>query len=540
VYSTVFDETGRPVNRISSFDLYTQNVFYGIRNFDYWVSTRKPLKIHFVALNKEGKMYKSARAKVIVKRYYWETVMEKRRGKLYYNSQKREKIVLSKSITINGKNSFLNYTPSQSGEYEIRLMSEDESGYVYRKFFAYGWADTEYSSFEVSREGEITIETDKSTYQNGEKAELLFKSPFEGNLVVTVERAGVLDHYQLQTKNKAAKLSLPLNKQHIPNVYITATALKKLDDKDVFLTVAHGVTNINVEDEDNQLSVEIQAVEKSRSKRKQKIRIKTSPGAEVTLAVVDEGILQLTNYQSPDPYAFYYQKRALEVISYDLYKYLYPEHGYSSSEAGDVSLDLSKRVNPMTNKRIKLLALWSGQMKANRKGECTFEAWLPKFSGAVRIMAVAYKDHQFGSAEKEMKVADPVVISTALPRILSPGDELDFPVTLTNTTNKSTKAKVSINVDGPVVLSGKTAAVQLKANAEGQVFFTLKAEKAIGNAKIKVTVNALNEPLPMRLIFLFVRLQVWKNVLAQVISKLENKRASRLHQTSWRRMLHPN
>ena len=494
VYTTVFDETGRPVNRISAFDLFTQNTFYGIRNFDYWVSTRKPIKINLIALNKKGKMLGSSDADVVIKRYYWETVMEKRGNRLYYNSQKREQVVLSKKIRIQGKNSHLSFSPSSSGEYEVRVMSREGQGYVYRKFFAYGWADTEYTSFEVSKEGEISIEKDKDSYKKGDKAELLFKSPFEGKLIVTVERAGIMDYYQLETKNKAAKLTLPLNSKHIPNVYITATALKKIDDRDIFLTIAHGVSHVEVEDIGNKLDVAITAIEKSRSKAKQKITVKTKAGAEVTIALVDEGILQMTNYKSPDPYAFFYQKRALEVISYDLYKYLYPEVGQSSSMAGDVSLDLAKRVNPLTNKRVKLLSLWSGQLKANSKGECTFETWLPKFSGAVRIMAVAYKDHQFGSAEKEMKVADPVVISTALPRILSPEDQLDFSVTLTNTTAKSSKAKVTMSVKGPVQIQGeKTKNIQLNANSEGQVAFQLNADQAIGNAEIKVSVSALGE-----------------------------------------------
>ncbi|MBT6838198.1 MAG: alpha-2-macroglobulin family protein, partial [Bacteroidetes bacterium] len=494
VYTTVFDETGRPVNRISSFDLFTQNTFYGIQNFDYWVSTRKPIKINLIALNKEGQMLKSSEAEVVIKRYYWETVMEKSGRRLYYNSQKREQVVLSKKIQIKGKSSYLNFSPANSGEYEIRVMSSNGQGYVYRKFFAYGWADTEYTSFEVSKEGEISIEKDKESYLKGEKAELLFKSPFEGKLIVTVERAGIMDYYHLDTKNKAAKLTLPLTNEHIPNVYITATALKRIDDRDIFLTIAHGVTNLVVEDKSNLLDVAITAVEKSRSKAKQKITVKTKPGAEVTIAIVDEGILQMTNYHSPNPYEFFYQRRALEVNSYDLYKYLYPEVGQSSSSAGDVSLDLSKRVNPLTNKRVKLLSLWSGQLKANSKGECTFEAWLPKFSGAVRIMAVAYKDNQFGSAEKEMKVADPIVISSALPRILSPGDKLVFPITLTNTTAKSTKAKVTISVNGPIKIDGDiTQSIQLNANSEGQLAFQLIADKAIGNAEIKVKVSALNE-----------------------------------------------
>ena len=109
-------------------------------------------------------------------------------------------------------------------------------------------------------------------------------------------------------------------------------------------------------------------------------------------------------------------------------------------------------------------------------------------------MAVAYKGEMFGMAEKQMKVADPVVISTALPRFLSPGDNAKVPVTITNTTEKSSKAKVSIKVDGPLNIQGEsTITVDLPPNAEKQVMFDVEAIQDIGNAKVTVLVDAFKE-----------------------------------------------
>ena len=103
-----------------------------------------------------------------------------------------------------------------------------------------------------------------------------------------------------------------------------------------------------------------------------------------------------------------------------------------SSVGGD-GYDLEKRINPLSNGRVNLVAYWSGQLETGLSGEAEFEVDIPQFSGDLRIMAVAYKDNAFGSSNKNMKVADPIVISTALPRFLSPTDEVIVPVNISNT-----------------------------------------------------------------------------------------------------------
>jgi uncharacterized protein YfaS (alpha-2-macroglobulin family) len=113
----------------------------------------------------------------------------------------------------------------------------------------------------------------------------------------------------------------------LPNVYITATLFKPLSDDAIPLTVAHGFAPLFVEKSSDKLPVTIVAVEKSRSKTKQNITVKTiaKSDVEITVAVVDEGIMQLKNSKTPDPYGYFYQKRGLEVNAYDVYPYLLPD-----------------------------------------------------------------------------------------------------------------------------------------------------------------------------------------------------------------------
>ena len=160
----------------------------------------------------------------------------------------------------------------------------------------------------------------------------------------------------------------------------------------------------------------------------------------------------------------------------------------------DTELLLGKRVNPVENKRVKLVSLWSGILESDSRGKVNYEIDIPQFSGDLRVMAVAYKDRSFGSADANMKVADPVVISASLPRFLSPNDTIIMPVTLSNTTEKEASANVKISADGPISIVGNgQETATLKANSENRIEFKVLAKNDIGNGKVNVTVNALSE-----------------------------------------------
>ncbi|GAB3580625.1 alpha-2-macroglobulin family protein [Hymenobacter daeguensis] len=442
-FATVFDETGRPVNRLATFDVQTQATMFGIANLPDLISTKQALTVKLLALTPAGKPT-SAQADIKVVRKLWETVLERQGGRYVYNSQQRDQVILSQSRAVGAETSF-SFTPIYSGEYEVRVSRPGASSYVTQRFYAYGYGDTQANSFEVNNEGEVTIEADKPKYAPGETANLLLKSPFAGRILVTVERANVLDHFYVTTDGKAAEVEIPIKAEHVPNVYVTATAVRAHTAQDRLpLTVARGFLPLTVEKADSRLAVAIAAPAASRSQTWQTVEITTAPRAQLTLAVVDEGILQLKNYQTPDPHAYFYQKRALEVSAFDVYPFLLPELGTSSS-GGDAA-DMRNRTNPVPNRRVKLVSKWSGVLTADGDGKVRYRVRVPQFSGALRIMAVAYKDDAFGSAEFTMKVADPVVISTALPRFMSPGDTIDVPVTLTNTTNKIITGKVLLKL----------------------------------------------------------------------------------------------
>ncbi len=496
VAATVFDETGRPVHRYEHFKVYTQPVFIGVKEGYDYISTRALMRIPLIALDKKGIPQNGVNVQVTVIKKEWNTVIEQSGDHYRYVSQEQKKVLLQQGLKISGDAMYFSYVPMLSGSYEVHVSLPGHEGYVSKSFYAWGFSDSQYTSFEVNNEGNVDIKPDKEKYSLGDEVKLLFTTPFEGRMLVTVERDKLLKHYYLSTSNKSASLSFKADDICVPNVYVTATLFRPMDGADMPLTVAHGFRNVTVENVKNHIPVTINLAPKSRSKTKQSITVKTAPGAYVTIAAVDEGILQVKNYETPDAYTYFYQKVALSMMSYDIYPLLLPEIKTTRSSTGgdEAGANANLRVNPLFVNRVKNVSFWSGILQADGGGNVHYNIDVPQFSGDIRAMVVAYKGKGFGGADQHMKVADPIVISTALPRVLSPRDEVVMPVTLSNTTARDAVANINVQLGGPLSLAGSaTQRVTIPANREARVVFNVMAQNSIGAAKVTVAVQAMNE-----------------------------------------------
>jgi alpha-2-macroglobulin len=492
-YATVFDETGRPVSRSTSVDIFTQPIFFGVADDGYWFyPLNQPVTFPLIALDRKGAVG-NATAHIEVIKHEYHTVLTKNGDYFRYESQQEDKLISTNIVTVSGDATKYSFTPRSPGDYELRVSIPGANSYVSKDFYSWGAWGGDNSSFQVNNEGHIDISLDKSGYYTGENVGALIKTPFDGRMLVTMETDRVLSYQYVDVSKRTAHVSLPLTADDIPNVYITATLIKPHELSDVPLTVAHGFQSVKVEAKERHMPVEIEAQANVRSHTHQKVTVKASPGSMITLAAVDNGVLQITDFTTPDPYAHFYAKRALEVTDYDLYPLLFPEIQTALSSTGGDG-DGKKRTNPMPAKRIKVLSYWSGIAQANGSGEASFEFDIPQFSGSVRLMAVAYSNEGFGSKDATMIVADPIVLSSALPRFMSPGDTVSMPVTISNTTSSGAGADVKLRLNGPLHPVGDPEqSVNISSNSEGRAEFKLAASPAIGVGKVIVEVNAKGE-----------------------------------------------
>jgi len=491
IYSSVFDLTGRTVNRVARFDIYTKENFIGIKRPDYYLSRNNRHDFGIISVDKNDKPSKPYPAIAKLIRYKWQSVLRKdSQGRNRYTSVKIEQVEWEKEVEISGTSSVISVNAQKWGEYEIRIAAIGSSGYQKSNFYVYGWSRGMDSNFEIDKEGRIDIVLDKDLYEPGDDATVLFKCPFSGKLLLTLERNGVYEYKYIDVINNTAQTSFSIEEKHMPNVFISATLFKGHggESESPFL-VGHGYACLKVEKTENKLPVEISSLDRVKPNTTQDILIKTSPEKNiyVTFAAVDEGILQIKNFKTPDAYKMMYARRPLRVRSYDLYSLLLPEVDKNQSSTGgdDLAQQLKKRVNPVTSKRYKLLSFWSGIKKTNSKGKVKISMKIPQFNGEVRLMALVYDGPRFGSAEKSIKISDDLIIEPEMPRFLSINDKLTSNVTIINTTDKRSEVDIKATVHGPLeILSKVYQSLEIGPKSTGNVEFEFASTNNIGNAKI--------------------------------------------------------
>ncbi|HBY99705.1 MAG TPA: alpha-2-macroglobulin, partial [candidate division Zixibacteria bacterium] len=172
------------------------------------------------------------------------------------------------------------------------------------------------------------LELDHKLYRAGDKARLLVKAPFEGKLLLTIEKDKVLEFKTYNLDSNSAEITLPIKKEYAPNVYITATLIKSTTSLERFSPArAFGMIPLSVENSSQRLSITIDAPEVMKPRQKLDLTIKTnlSKGTKLTVAAVDVGILQLTDFKAPNPFDFFYGKKRPGLNIYDIYSQVYPD-----------------------------------------------------------------------------------------------------------------------------------------------------------------------------------------------------------------------
>ncbi len=497
----VFDESGRPVHQVAQTMVYPKPYLIGVRNAGaYYMAPNTPQKVRIVAVDPQDHLLKGFTAQVQLIRYEWHSVLRQhpQTNNLRYVSERREIPVRTDRVTIGSGPLEYTYSAPRSGDYALRVSKAGDAGYNQIEFYSYSWGTSDMTSFEVDPEARVDIVLDKKVYAPGEKAHILFQAPFSGRMLVTIERNHVFTHQYLDVVNNAASMDLDITDAHLPTVYVAAVLFRKINDLSIPLLAGHGFAPVIVERKSNKLDVQIRAPERIRPRGKQTITVAIAgePGVALTLAAVDEGICQVKNYKTPDPYGYFYARRALETDTHDFFKHLLPEPDRSRlSSTGGGEAEMGKRLNPLGVQRFKPLAIWSGILTTDGNGEVTVPLTIPEFNGEVRLMAFAYKGDRFGSAEKAMKVADNIVVTPALPRFVAPGDSFSMPVTAFNTTGSGTTVMFDIETAGPLRAAQKQVELEVGANQERYTPVSLVAGPLIGAATVKLRARALGEVL---------------------------------------------
>ncbi|MEN9443690.1 MAG: hypothetical protein RIS47_580, partial [Bacteroidota bacterium] len=345
----------------------------------------------------------------------------------------------------------------------------------------------------------LTVVSDKAKYKTGEKIRLTIPSSAGAKALITLETSTkILSTNWIDTKAGQTVYEFEAKAEMAPNVYAHVTVLQPhaMTANDMPIRM-YGIVPILVEDPDTHLNPMIGVAAELRPETDYTVKVSEEKGKAMsyTLAVVDEGLLSLTRFKTPNPWNRFYAKEALGIRTWDLYDQVIGAYGGELERLMAVGGDDEiSHDDANQNNRFKPVVSFLGPFYLEKGQSKTHKIHMPNYVGAVRVMVVASNKKAFGSAQKQIKVTQPLMVQASLPRVMGPGETLSIPVHVFAMKPSVKQATVTLKTNRLLELVGEsTQTVSFDKPGEKILKFEVKVLEATGLAKIKIEAVSGNE-----------------------------------------------
>jgi alpha-2-macroglobulin len=506
--TTVFEDGGDfSIDRFT-IPYYPFNSYVGIlipKNTwnDHIIYTNRVNEISLINVDVDENLVPSNRLKVEIFKLewrWWWDYSETNSGAGFMSTAYNHPVDSMTVKTVNGRITFPLEIPDDDwGRYLIRV-TDVRSGHVAGKVVYADWYGyNRMPGGEKQAASMLNFSADKQKYNVGEKVKLTFPSSDGGRALLNIETGSkVLSSFWIPAKQGTTEFSFDVTEQMAPNCYAYLTLLQPHSQTKNDLPIRlYGVIPIKVEDPKTHLHPQIIMKEVLVPDQKTTITVKEENGKPMTytLAMVDDGLLDLTRFKTPDAWSVFYAREALGVKTWDLFDLVMG--AFSGELQRILSIGGDQEGNLKGNlkaNRFKPMVKFFGPfgLKAGASGKHTFK--MPQYIGSVRVMVVAGNDGAYGTAEKTVPVKSALMVLGTLPRVVGTGETVKLPVTVFAMEKSIRNVNVEIIPDNMFSISGKNnQKVTFDNPGDAIVTFDLNVTEAIGVGKIKIMATCGNE-----------------------------------------------
>ena len=484
------------VSKLSPYDRYVGvELPETLSKYGSYYDTEKDWKFNIAVVNENGTACKSSvpleYALYKLDSYWWWS-SEDEWSLQRYASGTYKAPVQNGTLTCNGTTSVTFNIPDDKWGSYLFVVNDKQGGHTFAKVISFDWGYG-HSSSATGAPAQLSMKSSAESYQVGEKMVVTFPANEKAKALVTVEANDrVLQTLFVENLGEEGKVEIPTTEEMIPNVYVYVSLIQPHDAINDLPVRLYGVIPVKVEDKKLQLQPNINVPETVNTKKTINVKVSEAAGQAMTytLAIVDEGILGLTNFKTPNPYGYFNSKQALSVRTWDNYASIVDAFSGELGSVYAIGGDGILNQEITLDKRFKAYAVTMGpfELKAGETNSHNFE--VPQCSGALRFMVVAKGNGKaFGSSEKQMKVVDPINLYASAPRVVAPGDELNLKVQVQAPTMKNKNLQVKFDNKNLEPVGALPTTVQIDANGEGLVEVKTNIPKTMGNAELKVSVT---------------------------------------------------
>ena len=500
IEANVSDANNQSVSNRSSIQVHKGETYLGIRSSDYVLSNDKPAKFQVLSVNTKGEIVKGANAEVALYKRDWNTIKRKNVDSgYYYENNYEDKLVETQKVRTGDDGlADVQFSIKDGGSYKVEASLKDSKGNLVKSSTTVYVSSDTFINWGSENNDKLELVTDKTEYKVGDIAKVMIKSPYKGvYALVTYEKNNVFGQKVIKLNSNSETIEIPVTEKFLPNAFVSVVLVKgnQYDaglqeptpgDNDERQVAAFkvGYATLQVNTSDKKLNIEISSDKPVYGpKDKVKLTLKTTDkagkpvAAELSVGVVDESVLSLTESVTADLLNVFYRQRMLGVsLAETLTKAIsrvnvQVEAGMKGGGGGG----LAKRG------LFKDTAHFESVVKTDASGNATVEFELPDNLTTWQVMAIGITDDKAGSERTlvgsnkyNFLVNKDILVRPALPRFLSAADEMTVSAIVHNYTGTDQTVGVELKTTGVDILDGANRSVTIKSKSSEKLNWKIK------------------------------------------------------------------
>lgn len=510
IFASLYESGGRPVTRKHTATVLPKKPVIGIRPlFKEYAPANGQAMFEIVKTDLSEKKLSAKDLSITLiredRRYYWE--YNQHQGWHYEYTQKEFPEITSSSKIDTDTTTTINL-PVEYGKYRLEINDPDTGYTTSYKFRAgnnwYSWWRENDSNGQSAKPDVVTLALDKANYLPGETAILNIVPPADGETIVVVEADKALWSKRLHIPKEGKKIEIPINKtwdRH--DIYISAVHIQPANqEQKITATRSFGLTHLPLNRDKRTLNVEFDAPEKWLPNQTVDVELNISRNLEdkpsvenawVTLAAVDVGVLNITNFKTPEPQTYFFSPRRYSPDSIDMYNKLIKLNDNPSAiqrwggDASDVS-----RGGKQAQSEVQIVSLFTGLVSV-KDGKANVSLQLPDFNGRLKLMAVAFTEDSFGNGEQEVIVAAPLVTQLSMPRFVAWGDKSTLALDINNLSGEKQNLSVNLTTSNPISQAIGEQQIIIEDKTKQTLLYPISIDGAQAQSEIKLTINGMED-----------------------------------------------
>ena len=503
-----FEAGGDFSSDYQAFDYFPYKNYVGVsipidQNKEKRIDINKTKSVDIIVVDKNGMPVRNKRVDVGVYRVEWHWWWEQsNRQTEEFQSGKNLAAVLQKTVTTDGSGkASVDVNVTQWGRYLVRA-GDLTGGHFSGDFFyaGYPWDDENEGSNTRNNIAMLNFSTNKDNYAVGENVEITLPTPESGKALITIENGtSVVESHWIKTERGSTKYSFKATEAMTPNVYAFVTLLQPHNTVKNDLPIRmYGVAPISVKDPNAELHpiVKLPDVIKPEEKVTIEVSEKNNRAMAYTIALVDEGLLDITRFETPNPFSIFYAKEALGIQTFDMFDKVLGSYSGTLQKISTVGGDkAAKQKNAQVANRFKPVVLTLGPFFA-KNGSARHEVTIPNYIGALRAMVVVSDGaRSFGSAEQTVSVRKPLMVLPTVPRVLAHKENFQLPINVFALEPKIRNVNVTVSDQNGLIhfKNGNSKSITFDKPTDKMVFFDCEVPETDGVAKIHVVVEGGGE-----------------------------------------------